>query len=449
MTLRTPLVMGDNGLPIALPSTDLLPAAYPGEIVAPHPIRRRGSMIWQSSFDDGTWEVVQNCTIADDTTHVAAGSKSLALTATGTVANEMRVQKTGLALDLSAANVWLRVRYYMSSTALAGTITSNPLLDVYLMDSANVSQQVNLGLGNVTNPNPSDPTTPGATIPYAKVGWNAVEVPLSNYSWTNGSLNRASIAKVAVGGYLANAQALTLDQIEFFTPAQTRGKIVVGFDGAYSAQWQAVAFLEKQGKRATFAVNPNYVGTAGHLTLAQLQELQARGHLIIGYAGGYYTPLWAYLTDAQKLDVVLRTRVWMAANGFLRGMRYLSISGISGWTANDDANLLGKYIDCVYAGFSDGLYTPSIMLNGNPRFNAVWFANTTTASGFLPSENWAAVCARTASVKGTAIMWAHLSGTGGDTEAAWEPLITTALGAGLEFQTLDQYMRDEAVLSAA
>jgi hypothetical protein len=58
--------------------------------------------------------------------------------------------------------------------------------------------------------------------------------------------------------------------------------VTLEFDVATDDQVLALPLLERHGMRGTFFVNSGLVGKPGHLTFAQLRDMQARGHEIAG-----------------------------------------------------------------------------------------------------------------------------------------------------------------------
>ncbi|MGE5636114.1 MAG: polysaccharide deacetylase family protein [Nocardioidaceae bacterium] len=78
---------------------------------------------------------------------------------------------------------------------------------------------------------------------------------------------------------LGTAVALAL-----IAPAAAAALVVsVDFDDGAAEAYVAGALLESHGMRGTFYVNSDVIGDPGHMSWAQLAELQARGHEIAGH----------------------------------------------------------------------------------------------------------------------------------------------------------------------
>ena len=60
--------------------------------------------------------------------------------------------------------------------------------------------------------------------------------------------------------------------------------VTLGFDDGYADQYITRVLLAAHGMHATFFITSTWVGTPGHLTWAQLQDLYADGNEIGGHS---------------------------------------------------------------------------------------------------------------------------------------------------------------------
>jgi peptidoglycan/xylan/chitin deacetylase (PgdA/CDA1 family) len=90
------------------------------------------------------------------------------------------------------------------------------------------------------------------------------------------------------------------------------GFLVTFDDGTTDHYFTAAPLLERHGVRGVFFVNTARLGTEGYLTLAQCQELQARGHAIESHAH-QHKPL-AGLPEEQLRSQLAESRRLLCEN---------------------------------------------------------------------------------------------------------------------------------------
>ncbi|HUX15155.1 MAG TPA: polysaccharide deacetylase family protein [Phycisphaerae bacterium] len=137
--------------------------------------------------------------------------------------------------------------------------------------------------------------------------------------------------------------AITIDEMTWIDrPA--KAKIAFCFDGAYTDQEAAAAYLKSQGMIGTFFFCETLLGTAGRLSLAQIHRMADAGHLMGNYPYnlGVY---WQDMTQAQKTQAIQLQANWMYDNGLGEGARLISTPGGS-WS-QEDRDLAGRYFDAA------------------------------------------------------------------------------------------------------
>ncbi|HUX15606.1 MAG TPA: polysaccharide deacetylase family protein, partial [Phycisphaerae bacterium] len=138
-----------------------------------------------------------------------------------------------------------------------------------------------------------------------------------------------------------------------------KAKIAFCFDGAYTDQEAAAAYLKSQGMIGTFFFCETLLGESGRLSLAQIRRMADAGHLMGNYPYnlGVY---WQDMTQAQKIQAIQLQADWMYDNGFGEGARLLSTPGGS-WS-QEDRDLAGRYFDAACTMSFQPLH------NHDPRF---------------------------------------------------------------------------------
>lgn len=98
-------------------------------------------------------------------------------------------------------------------------------------------------------------------------------------------------------------------------PSGTNPRVAFTFDDSDVSQWtKAKPILDKYGYTATWFPIQSILGTAGKMTVAQLQALRAAGHEIGCHAGTAHTSIDT-LTQAQRIATFREQRAFMLDNG--------------------------------------------------------------------------------------------------------------------------------------
>lgn len=116
-----------------------------------------------------------------------------------------------------------------------------------------------------------------------------------------------------------------------YSPVPVTWRIDDGRADAY----QIACELEEHGWFGCFPVIGSLVGTANHLTLAQVLELDRRGHLICNHS--YEADNWTQVDSDQKAAGLLRNRQWLIDNGLTRGADIFAVpNGFTTDTSDQD-----------------------------------------------------------------------------------------------------------------
>lgn len=118
-------------------------------------------------------------------------------------------------------------------------------------------------------------------------------------------------------------------------------KVVLTFDDTFAEQATLAApALEARGMRGTFFVNSPRLGTAGYMTLGQVQAMQAAGHEIGGHTLTH--PHLPALTTAQQQHEICDDRSALIVDG-------LSVSSFAYPFGDDNAAVQAVVAGCGYA----------------------------------------------------------------------------------------------------
>ena len=260
-------------------------------------------LLFKDDFGDLTAWSGTGASLSADTTHARSGVQSMRFATIGSSTEIVRTLATPV--DVSGASI--RLMWYVPSAPDNTTLTSSAKLYVRLYSGA--------GGAGTWRENASF----NAQL---RFGWQTVEIPLSTFQGMDTGTDHwdpTQVTKIAVGWRNAPAGAVVaLDELSLWKD-QGPARLMWTFDNGVVWDYTKIApALEAHGWRGAFAVVPSRVGTSGYMTLAQLQDLQARGHLIINNT--YDRPSnWSNLTDAQRAAEVASGRQWLIDNGFTQG----------------------------------------------------------------------------------------------------------------------------------
>lgn len=117
--------------------------------------------------------------------------------------------------------------------------------------------------------------------------------------------------------------SVELVKARFIIP-QDHARVSLQWDDGYAQQWPAAAALEAIGQRGTFWIIGSGVGQPNYLTLAQVLELDARGHFV-GNHSYSHLQLNVNATEDEVYDDFIAMAEWMEAVGLTRGARYAAL----------------------------------------------------------------------------------------------------------------------------
>jgi len=287
----------------------------------------RGNLALSELFTSLVGWLTSSCTITADPAVLQTGSQSLKLTVTA--ANPYFYQLLRWpALNLTATKI--RIRYYVPQ-ATAAVWNGNITLSLY---STLAGTYATKGLA--------------AYVPPGSPGWHTFDISYIPSQWAiTGAFDPTQVtgAMFAMSG-LPNTATLNIDSLEIIAAGPTATPtIIFTHDDVSPHLISTIApYLEGLGYRGTFCVTPSNVDSPGAITLAQLQELDARGHLIAGH--GWTHTSWAGLTAAQKeLDAQL-TADWLYTRGFRRG-NHIWACPYDFVGTQADMDMLFKYYSCI------------------------------------------------------------------------------------------------------
>jgi len=177
-------------------------------------------------------------------------------------------------------------------------------------------------------------------------GWYEVAIPLCNLTELTGVPDLSDIARLKVIFSTSETDKnmrMTLDRVLVYTPANTKGYYVIRVDCGDHVMEKAVQVLSERGIRASFGISPFSTENIDALLAAQQM-----GHEIVHYTGGWPWSNWISKSLSQKVECLENAAACFRRNGFRpEGAKILHLSGGPGWTADDEVNLRGKYVEVV------------------------------------------------------------------------------------------------------
>ena len=247
-----------------------------------------------STFDGGAgteWIKISGGTVSDDTTYVRRSNKSVRI---NSVNQGTWIEKTISATDFSAVTHFVYSVYIPDKTKLT---------QIYFRFSSDA------GFASYFN----------KTLSISQVhdGWNEIVLPMYQSFTTTGTPSWTAIIKIRINLTCTGMTGdMYCDDMYAMNGAYPdKGIVCLTFDNAYSSVYtDARRIMDKYRMRGTLFVQPPEVGTAGHMTEAQLHEWEQSG----GDLGGHS---WTHadfttLTEAQIRREVMRPLLWLAKKGF-------------------------------------------------------------------------------------------------------------------------------------
>jgi peptidoglycan/xylan/chitin deacetylase (PgdA/CDA1 family) len=242
----------------------------------------------------------------DDTTDFVLGTQSASITSNGAGAAKT-LRRTGMAaMDFTGKmpKIWVKVTNLLKASSLQLYLGDTNLANYYRFSFRSSQGQ--------------RWTTEGDWVSFT-LSWSP-----THYTVT-GTPNRAAITDVqfrvvddATGAVTLQVNGLAA--VDEPTVKYPNGVLSLTFDDDYVSQYSvALPLLAAQGYKGTAYVINDTVGTAGHLTVAQLTEMQntygwdvsAHAHLLANHNTSYPN-----MTATAVEDDMVDTRAWLISNGF-------------------------------------------------------------------------------------------------------------------------------------
>lgn len=334
---------------------------------------------YRDKFSILTGWTATSATLTADTTNYLTGTQALKVTAPSGVQTH-RISHSGMDVSLIGRQMFWRFFIPPAEVANLGTIalqltdTSNRIRTYYLWQK-------------------SFHTASGAG------GWYSGSISLEEPSASNDVylFDFAHVAKIeynfdSAAGFPATN--ITIDDVYFFTPKNTKPVIFLFADGAYNNAFTIGSYAKGLHPSAVvhYMINDGYVDVGGHMTSAQVAALSASGHRVGLYGNnGAIATLWVSQTASQKLAIVASAQKTITAASCPISP-FMSISGTAGWVPGDDTNLLGKYFHAVTAtGFAGVNLTQGM---GETKY--LWMSDfvtttalvTRTVTADTPTDVW-------------------------------------------------------------
>lgn len=188
----------------------------------------------------------------------------------------------------------------------------------YIPDSAKI-YNIEFIISSVTNLSKYLKYTEGVL----STGWNQLIIRPNQWTVIGGDSleNEIVYIRLAVQSRAGQTSYVSFDSVEVNEGGLPRALIM--FDDGRSSQYDtAKTILDARGLKATFYIVSDWVGTAGKMTLANLQALYADGHAISNHTSDH-TSL-STLSEADQELKIATCRDYLLANGISRSANHLS-----------------------------------------------------------------------------------------------------------------------------
>lgn len=243
----------------------------------------------------------------NDTTTSALGDRSIAMTTDGTGAAASYVQLTGFDLDMTGKGflLWVHVTNIESVATMTIQASSG--------DAATMAPRVVINL---------PVSTGGKSIPQ-EAEWFPLYVSFGNATPSiAGTFDRSSVKALRVtlqdtaGQPSPTVRVGGLGTFKDTTPAYPNGVVSFMFDDSYASHVYAAKFLAAHGFAGTEYPINSRVGTAGHVTVADLHHLRdAYGWEIGAHASDNAAHVdWRTQTPEWIRTELEAQKAWQAAN---------------------------------------------------------------------------------------------------------------------------------------
>jgi hypothetical protein len=304
-------------------------------------------ILYANDFTDITGWGIGSGTAEADSTYVYDGTVSAKLT--GSASNlYWSKPNLGFSVDATVPNTWFRLIIYMPEAMTTGEIYT------YFYSG---NSGANTGTDYVRKL--------GGTV---AAGWHVIDLPVPSVG--NGTYVPTNVTGFGIQFTKTNG-IMYVDSLQVLRPATTDlPTFVLTFDDGYAEHATVAAVeLEKYGWKGTFSVVPTLVAKNGYTTIAQLQAMDLKGHIIANHSYAHLNWLSGGaggipLTTAEKEYSILRGKRYLQENGLGRNADIFTWAyGFAGTQAELDMALRLNRC-CLNTG---SLFVSR--LNMNPTYN--------------------------------------------------------------------------------
>jgi len=312
------------------------------------PARPPRFKIVASMHADENWTAEGNATVSVDTTDYVWGKQSLKIeTPTGPLEAGAEVVLQDDVIVRGNVGIWIKIHSGLANIWYIG-------LFLYSPDNGGIESSSQYYWIIETN---GDNDRHGL----AEGQWVFCQIPWHRFSgsgtgWTSDQpykvVRKVRIRLATNGNGPASAS---------FGPIVTedaeKAAIIVGFDGAYSSQYE-IAFRDfsQRGWPAQIWCSWQVLGQPGRMTLSQPQECYAAGWDITSH--GWNSTNWDNSTTEDEIVAdIIRSKKFMQENGFWRGAYFHSWLGNSGRGNFDVGAVIEKFVALCRAFTRRNRYT--------------------------------------------------------------------------------------------
>lgn len=338
-----------------LAGTEQIPAVQSGANVKTTPedikvyIEDKGSILpkyvkekhiwWKETSDVATEWTAYHGTISEDTTNYMHSPtlKNIKLTGANADSGLYATKDLGGAIKLTGKHI--AFYYYIPSDSPIHFVMlhfdSSASSDAWTDYAEQIVYKYNDGVGQYS-------------------GWHLFTGAIGDSNWTEvGSPNYNNIKYVRIYTETDSTTASTVvvGPIYAFVPPNAKALVMLGMDGAYSGQKDAVSYANSKGIPVTLFIAESFIGGAGRLTLTDLQDIKRfGGNLIANYLYAL-AKNWQSMTLAEQKYAIRLGAVYLNENGFGDGAKICSPPGVGLRSEAQQRQIMNSLID-IPAGFN-------------------------------------------------------------------------------------------------
>lgn len=273
------------------------PSDYRGDEVRPDNGVLADGAIALGFNDVADWDA--NAKLSNDLTHIKNGTKSIKFTETTPGVITSSINKT-VNLDLSS-NEYFNFQFYVED------ITALNFIALYMANNAGVTEYNLFAIDDVE----------------IREGWNNLPILFSEFTASGGGDFANPIVRVRINISSQSGKTAEVYFNELSVDQKNTTAIMMGTDDGYESDYtEFFSYCQPKGIRGTCYVIKDFIGTAGFMTEAQIQEMYDAGWCIGNHTDSHVN--LTTLTKEQQRTALNTCRDYLISKGWTRGAKHVA-----------------------------------------------------------------------------------------------------------------------------